>query len=129
MTDSSFPKAALYSIIGAVAFAVIVIIVIVAIVLARKHKARQADIEVEAKIDSTTTTLADSFGGRDNIEEVTQTGSRVTVKVRDPLRVDKGKIQSVIPNGMFMGNKIVFVIGSQSRTFQEMLDEKINQTR
>jgi hypothetical protein len=42
----------------------------------------------------------------------------------DPSKVDKAGIQAVISNAMFMGNKVVFVIGSDSKKFQELLSAK-----
>ena len=51
-------------------------------------------------------------------------GSRVTVLIKDIEKVNKEEIQKQFDSVMFMGNKIVFVIGSMSEEFSALLKEK-----
>ncbi|MFA6830151.1 MAG: hypothetical protein WCR67_05575 [Bacilli bacterium] len=87
-------------------------------------KVKKGEENVQKALVSTTDSLADKFGGKDNILSITQSGSRVSVIVSDIKLIDKDGITKAIDNVMFMGTKIVFVIGSDSSKFKELLESK-----
>lgn len=105
---------------------VISAIVLIVYTVIKKKKIRQSEERVDAKIEDSTDMLALTFGGKENIKEITSRGSRVTVTVIDLSLVDKGKINQELESVMFMGNKIVFVIGSKSEQFRRLLSDKIS---
>ena len=73
--------------------------------------------------------LSDKFGGRENIVEIVQKGSRVIVTVKDPVAVDKDEISRSLDSVMFMSNKIVFVIGTKSEQFKALLEENVGKSK
>lgn len=104
-------------------------VLLVLVVLFFRHilyqrKVKAGEQKAQAQLTQATDSLADKFGGKDNIKAIQQAGSRVSVLLWDPSKVDKAGIQAVISNAMFMGNKVVFVIGSDSKKFQELLSAK-----
>ncbi len=68
------------------------------------------------------------FGGNDNIRQISAKGSRVTVRVLDPTKVDRKGIATIIDNAMYMGDKVVFVIGTESQEFTRLLEENVSKT-
>lgn len=123
--EGSESKVGLY-----VALAVIIVVVLVALILiirilVRSSKKKKAEKKVDETITSSTSQLADKFGGKDNIEKIQTSMSRVVVLVKDSTIIDKEGINSVLPGSMFMGNKIVFVIGSDSEKFKKLLEENV----
>lgn len=84
---------------------------------------------VEEKVKTSAKTIADKFGGRDNILEIVQRGSRVVVTVKDPLLVHQKEIQEVVESVMFMSNKIVLVIGTKSEQFKDLLEDSVGKMK
>lgn len=117
-------------IVWIVVIAVAAIVVIAAIFLIvkilKKKKQKHADELVETTIKESTDKLADKFGGKANIEKIQKSLSRVTVIVKDTSLVDKNGIKEIFSSSMFMGNKIVFVIGSDSEKFKTLLEENVD---
>ncbi len=114
----------------AVIVAVCVVVVAAAVVLIvlkvnRNRKIRQSEIEADQAVETKAKEVSDSFGGKENIVSITQSGSRVTVIVENPDIVEREEINNSLENVMFMGKKIVFVIGSRSETFKDLLEENI----
>ena len=106
------------------------ILIATGIVLLVRHLIRKKqDRIVDEKVKSSAKELSDKFGGRDNIVEITQRGSRVIVSVRDPLKVHKEEITSALDSVMFMDKKIVFVIGTKSEQFKELLEQSVGKTK
>ena len=125
------PEGSSTNILLYVVLAVLIVVAAVAIffivkIIVKNVKKRKADEKVHETIRTSTNQLGDKFGGRDNIEKIQTSLSRVTVLVKDPTLVDKAGIQSVIKDAMFMGNKIVFVIGSDSEEFQKLLEQNVD---
>lgn len=118
----------LWQIILIIVSAVVVIatIIVVTLKLNKNKRINESEKKIKETIDESTTKLADCFGGKENIDSIDQIGSRVSVKVKDPLIVNKEAINKELPNVMYMGNKIIFVIGSDSIDFKSKLDEKIS---
>ena len=95
----------------------------------KNNKIKKSEEEVNQKVEESASHLALCFGGNDNIVEITQTGSRVTVLLEDPSKVNKEEIAKELSSVMYMGKKVVFVIGSKSEDFSRLLQENINKTK
>ncbi len=118
---------------GAIAGIVIAIVVVVAVVvvlivlhLNKKKKIAESEKKADEKIKSSAAEVSDKFGGRDNIKDISSKGSRVTVRVIDAEKVDKKAITETLEQVMFMGEKVVFVIGSKSEEFKQLLEENVD---
>lgn len=105
-----------------------VIILLLVLILKKKQKKKylQQEQKVQQEINKSTDQLTPLFGNNDNIKQITNRGSRTTVEVKDIAKIDEDKIKSTFEEVMFMGNKIIFVIGEKSATFAKMLEDKIN---
>ncbi|MFA6861653.1 MAG: hypothetical protein WCR56_04670 [Bacilli bacterium] len=90
---------------------------------AKKRRIKQADEAVTKQVVESTSALSLDFGGTDNIISISKQGSRVTVQVKDNSLVKKDEINKIMINTMFMGNKVVFVVGSASEEFSKLLSE------
>lgn len=119
----------MYILIAVAVVLVIGLVVFLVLKANKKKKIEAAEKEVQEKISSSTSELADKFGGNDNILEITKSGSRVTVLVKDPLKIEKEAIKETIDNVMFMGSKVVFVIGSDSEIFKNLLESKVEESK
>ena len=116
-------------IIIAVAAALLIALVVLGIIrYNKKKKIEAADKAVDEKVEQSASKLALCFGGNDNIKQITTAGSRVTVLLEDPTKVNKEEINQELANVMFMGNKVVFVIGSKSEDFSNLLKENTGKT-
>ena len=93
--------------------------------LAKKNKIQKSEEALNQKIDTATSKLALSFGGKENIKSIQDRSSRVSVEVFDMEKVNKDEIMKELEGVMFMGSKIVFVIGSKSEEFKKLLEEKV----
>lgn len=94
-----------------------------------KMRKRHEDQKIEEKVKTSAKELSDKFGGRENIVEIVQKGSRVIVTVKDPVAVDKDEISRSLDSVMFMSNKIVFVIGTKSEQFKALLEENVGKSK
>jgi phosphotransferase system IIB component len=103
----------------------VVLLILLCLYLRKKARIRKADEEVKAKVSASASVLSGKFGGNDNIRSISASGSRVTVIVIDPLKVDKAGISQSLDNVMYMGNKVVFVIGTESQEFEKLLAENV----
>ena len=102
--------------------------VIVALKVSKNKKIRLSEEKANQKVQEAASHLSLCFGGNDNIESISQKESRVTILVKDMSLVEKTKIDEELPSVMYMGNKIVFVIGSKSEDFSKLLKENIGKT-
>lgn len=91
----------------------------------RKRNIKKSDLKVDEKIKESTSSVASYFGGKKNIKEILSKGSRVSVEVEDIKLVDRPQISAHFESVIFMGNKIVFVVGSKSESFAEELQNNI----
>jgi phosphotransferase system IIB component len=105
--------------------ATIIIALVITGLFIKKHNINKSQKIVQDKISEATDELATKFGGKDNIENITKNLSRVTVEVKDVNLVNKDEINETFEGVMFMGNKIVFVVGSSSDDFLKQLADKI----
>ena len=109
-----------------IAIVLVAAAVIIIVLISRKQaKIKASEKAVDEKVKSSASTLSLCFGGNDNIKEITQRGSRVSVLVNDMSKVDKTKIDATLNSVMYMGNKVVFVIGSKSEEFSKLLEENV----
>lgn len=106
------------------AFLVLLLLALVIIRSIHKKKIRESETAVNKVLESSTTSLAEQFGGSKNIQSIDKRGSRVTVLVHDKSLIDEKKIQESWESVLFMQNKIVFVIGTKSGQFEELLKAK-----
>lgn len=102
--------------------------IIIAFKVSKNKKIRLSEEKANQKVEEAASHLSLCFGGNDNIESVSQKGSRVTILVKDMSLVEKTKIDEELSSVMYMGNKIVFVIGSKSEDFSKLLKENIEKT-
>ena len=119
-------KVGLYVTLAVVILVIILCIFLIVHILMKNAKKKKAEKSVEEKLTTSTSQLADKFGGKDNIEKIQTSLSRVTVIVKDPQKIDKEGIQSILPGSLYMGNKVVFVIGSDSEKFKKLLEENVD---
>lgn len=107
----------------------LIIIAVLTIYFIKQNKKKKKE-NVEKKIDNeikeVTSSLKDKFGGKDNIIEISSKGSRVTVIVKDISLINKEEINKTFDNVMFMSNKIVFLIGSDSEKFKQLLEDNVS---
>lgn len=93
-----------------------------------KKKVIESERKADEVIKTSAAQVSDKFGGKDNIKEITNKGSRVTVLVEDMTKVDKKAITDTLEQVMFMNNKVVFIIGSKSEDFKKLLEENVDKT-
>ena len=98
-------------------------------ILIRRYQKKKTEAIIEEKVKTSAKSIADKFGGRENILEIVQRGSRVVVTVKEPLLVHQKEIQEVVESVMFMSNKIVLVIGTKSEQFKERLEQSVGKTK
>ncbi len=113
----------LIAVIAVCAAVVVAVVVLVAAWALRRGKIKKSNAEADQVVNEKAKEVSDSFGGKDNITSIRSSGSRVTVTVENPDIVNRDEINASLENVMYMGNKIVFVIGSKSETFKELLEE------
>lgn len=111
------------------ALAAVALLVVGLLFLLRHFRRKKAEQVVEEKVKTSAKTIADKFGGRENILEIVQRGSRVVVTVKDPLLVHQKEIQDAVESVMFMANKVVLVIGTKSEQFKSLLEESVGKTK
>lgn len=107
----------------------VIIILIFAIYLVKQNKKKKkenAEKKIDSEIKEVTSSLKDKFGGKDNILEISSKGSRVTVLLKDISLINKDEINKTFDNVMFMSNKVVFLIGSDSEKFKQLLEDNIS---
>ena len=107
----------------------VIITLILAIYLVKQNKKKKkenAEKKIDSEIKEVTSSLKDKFGGKDNILEISSKGSRVTVLLKDISLINKDEINKTFDNVMFMSNKVVFLIGSDSEKFKQLLEDNIS---
>lgn len=107
----------------------VIIIIVLAIYLVKQNKKKKkqnAEKKIDSEIKEVTSSLKDKFGGKDNILEISSKGSRVTVVLKDISLINKDEINKTFDNVMFMSNKVVFLIGSDSEKFKQLLEDNIS---
>lgn len=117
-------------VISAVAIALLAALAVFFIVRGIKSaKIRKSDEQADEKVEESAGNLSTCFGGNDNIVSISQQGSRVTVLLKNPGIIDKECINRELSSVMYMGNKVVFVIGSKSEEFSKLLKENIDKQK
>lgn len=115
----------MYVLIALAVCLVIGALISVIFIINKKKKIKESEKKVEEKIQTSASHLSTLFGGKENILEITSRGSRVSITLKDMNTVDKEAIMKELDSCMFMGNRIVFVIGSRSGDFEKLLSENI----
>ena len=108
---------------------VVALIVFFVIKTIRLSKIRKSDEEANERVEQSAGNLSTCFGGNDNIVSISQQGSRVTVLLKNPELIDKEAISKELSSVMYMGSKVVFVIGSKSEEFSRLLKENIDKQK
>ena len=103
-----------------IALAIVAVIVIVAVLLILLNRNKK---NKKAKIDDTPNdewVLA--LGGKENILEVSATGSRLTVKLQDINNCDKDKLKALgVSNIVTMSDKLVLVVEDKAEIIKGKL--------
>lgn len=108
-------------------FVIIITVLVIYLVKQNKKKKKQnAEKKIDSEIKEVASSLKDKFGGKDNILEISSKGSRVTVLLKDISLINKDEINKTFDNVMFMSNKVVFLIGSDSEKFKQLLEDNIS---
>lgn len=92
----------------------------------KSKKIRESNSSADLKVKNAALNLGACFGGKENIKEIKTIGSRVSIIVEDISKVDKEKINGELSSVMYMGNKIICIIGSKSEEFSALLKEYTN---
>ncbi len=105
------------------------VVVFIIVKIAKNKKIQESEEQANRVVAETASALASCFGGNENIKGITQRGSRVTIEVNDPLAVNKEEIDSHFQGAMYMGNKVVLVVGSKSEEFSKLLQENVDKIK
>ncbi len=119
-------KTWMYIVIAAIAAVVVLALVLVLCKVRKNRKIQESERKADQKMEESASHLSLLFGGKENIKEISSRGSRVSLQVIDMDKIDKDAITKELDSVMFMGNKIVFVIGSKSEEFEKLLNENID---
>lgn len=98
-------------------------VIIAVLKLNKNKKIKESNSLADSKVKTAAINLVDCFGGKNNIKDIKTSGSRVSIIVDDISKINKEKIDSELSSVMYMGNKIVFIIGSKSEEFSSLLKE------
>lgn len=116
----------MYIVIAVVAAIVVLVAVFIVCKVIKNKRIKESERKADQKMEESASHLSLLFGGKENIKEISSRGSRVSLQVIDMDRIDKENITKELDSVMFMGNKIVFVIGSKSEEFEKLLNENID---
>ena len=90
-----------------------------------KNKTIESEKKVTIKIETSTSELALLFGGKQNVESINNSSSRVTIVVKDESKLDSKKIEEQFKDVLFTNNKVIFVVGEKAEEFSSQLKNKI----
>lgn len=125
----SFTKTDLYWIIPVIVVGLIVLALAIFFVLKNNKKRHQKEI-VEQEVQEKIKTIYDSVilycGGKENIKEVTHSGSRVTVKIENSEKINSDELGNIDTQVLSLQDKIILVIGSEAGNFANELNKTIN---
>lgn len=110
----------------------LVLLALLCFIIMKINRRKQIEASENAaaeKVRSAASHLSSLFGGNENILQISSKGSRVTVTVKDPSAVEKKEIDKTLDSVMYMGNKVVFIIGEKSEEFQKLLSENIDKQK
>lgn len=97
--------------------AVIIIVAVLLILLNRNKKNKKAKID-----DAPNDEWVLALGGKENILEVSATGSRLTVKLQDINNCDKDKLKALgVSNIVTMSDKLVLVVEDKAEIIKGKL--------
>jgi len=92
-------------------------LVILIIVLKKKTNPNEKQIE-----DFDGNSLVDALGGIDNIQEVSRTGSRITVKLHNTSIINNEKLkENGIDNIVAMSEKITLVVNNNPENIEQLI--------
>ncbi len=115
----------IYTIVAVSAVIVVLVLLFVILKIRKNIRIKESNKKADEKIEESASHLSLLFGGKDNIKGISSKGSRVSVEVVDPTKLEKDAITKELDSVMFMGNKIVFIIGSKSEEFEKLLNENV----
>lgn len=99
------------AIVGAI---VIVAAVLIIVYAKTKKPAKSKEINAESYLIA--------LGGKDNIKEVSRTGSRITVKLNDDSKLDKDKLHELgISSVLVMSEKFILVAKENAEKIYEQI--------
>ncbi len=110
------------------ALVLVLIIILLVLHIRKSNKIKASNLKVKEQVRASADALADKFGGNDNIVKISSSGSRVTVLLKEKDKIDKAGIEKEFSNVMYMGDKVVFVIGTESAEFSKLLQNRLNTT-
>ena len=110
---------ALFIALGVVLLIAAVILVIVLVNRKNSPKVERQNMVIESN------DWLDAIGGRENLLEINAVGSRLTLKLADPNKVDEARLKELgVNNILKMSNKIVLVVEDQAEAIYKQLNEK-----
>ncbi len=115
----------IYTIVSACVVILLVVLLFVVLKVRKNIRIKESNRKADEKIEESASHLSLLFGGKENIKGISSKGSRVSVEVLDPSKLEKDEITKELDSVMFMGNKIVFIIGSKSEEFEKLLNENV----
>ncbi len=115
----------IYTIVAVSAVIVVLVLLFVILKVRKNIRIKESNKKADEKIEESASHLSLLFGGKDNIKGISSKGSRVSVEVVDSSKLEKDAITKELDSVMFMGNKIVFIIGSKSEKFEKLLNENV----
>ncbi len=103
-----------------IALAIVAVIVIVLVIILLVNRNRKKDNKA---IDNTANDdWLEALGGKENILEVSATGSRLTVKLQDINKHDKEKLKQLgVSNIVTMSDKLVLVVEDKAELIKGKL--------
>lgn len=107
------------------AVVVVILLIWLIIFLNKGKKIKESEDKVHNEINSTTDNLINLLGGKDNIQDIKVSGSRVKVILNDSSKLDKNAILNIYSSVLFMEKQVLFIIGSLSEEFASKLKEKL----
>lgn len=116
----------MYALIAVLAVLVVLAVVLIVLKVVKNKRIRESERKADQKIEESASHLSLLFGGKENIKQISSRGSRVSLEVLDTSKIEKEAITKELDSVMFMGNKIVFIIGSKSEEFERLLNENID---
>ena len=116
----------MYALIVVLAVLVVLAVVLIVLKVVKNKRIKESERKADAKIEESASHLSLLFGGKENIKQISSRGSRVSLEVVDTSKIEKEAITKELDSVMFMGNKIVFIIGSKSEEFERLLSENID---
>lgn len=100
-----------------VAGVLIIVTVVMVIIFLKKRKTVKVDNSI----------WIDNLGGKDNIENVSQVGSRINLVLKDKEVINKDKLKELgVKSILVMSNKVTLVVESNAEDIAKAINDGIN---